>query len=122
MLIEILSPDFIHEDERGRLTQLVHEGYEQFNIIFSKKDVLRGDHFHKENKEAFYVISGKFRLDAEKDGVKESYTFSDGDMFLIPEYVIHSFYYEDDTWLASMYDKGVEKLDGTKDIFTRDEL
>lgn len=122
MLIEILSPDFIHEDERGRLTQLVHEGYEQFNIIFSKKDVLRGDHFHKENKEAFYVISGKFRLDAEKDGTRESYTFSDGDMFLIPEYVIHSFYYEEDTWLASMYDKGVEKLDGTKDIFTRDEL
>lgn len=122
MLIEILSPDFIHEDERGRLTQLVHEGYEQFNIIFSKKDVLRGDHFHKENKETFYVISGKFRLDAEKDGERESYTFSEGDMFLIPEYVMHSFYYEEDTWLASMYDKGVEKLDGTKDIFTRDEL
>lgn len=121
MLIEILKPDFIHEDERGRLTQLVHEGYSQFNIVSSKKGVLRGDHFHKENREAFYVISGRFRLEAEKDGVKESYTFTQGDMFVIPDHVIHSFYYEEDTVLAIMYDKGVEKDDGTKDIFKREE-
>ena len=50
MLIEILKPDFVFEDERGKLTQLVHDGYRQMNIIFSKKDVLRGNHYHKENR------------------------------------------------------------------------
>lgn len=118
MLIEILSPDFKFSDERGCLTQLVHQGYNQFNIIFSKKDVVRGNHYHKENREVFFVITGSFKVIAEKDGQKEEYTFKASDMFLIPPYVMHSFYYIEDTWLASMYDIGVEHSDGSKDIYT----
>ena len=118
MLIKIVEPDFIHKDDRGSLTQLVHEGFRQYNIIFSHKDVLRGNHYHKENTEGFYVITGGFRLDCEKDGIRESYDFHAGDMFIIPPYVTHSFYYTEDTWLASMYDLGVEKPDGGKDIFS----
>ena len=30
----------------------------------------------------------------------------------------HSFYYLEDTWIASMYDIGVEHPDGSKDIWT----
>lgn len=116
-MIEILKPNFEFEDERGKLIQLVREGFSQFNIIFSKASVLRGNHYHKENKEAFYVISGEFDLTAEKDGVFETFTFGQGDMFLIPPYVNHSFSYRADTLLASMYSLGVERPDGTKDIF-----
>lgn len=118
MLIEILKPDFVFKDERGELTQLVHEGFNQYNIIFSKKDVLRGNHYHKENREAFYIITGKIRLNVSKDGVEEEYIFGAGDMFLMPQFVNHSFYYIEDTWLASMYDIGVERPDGTKDMYT----
>lgn len=118
MLIEILKPNFVFEDARGSLTQLVREGFNQYNIIFSHKGVLRGDHYHKENREAFYVITGELKLSVSRDGVKEDYTFGPGDMFLLPPYVMHSFYYTEDTWLASMYDLGVERPDGTKDIFT----
>ncbi len=121
MLIEILEPDFVFDDERGTLTQLVHDGYKQYNIIFSKKGAVRGDHYHKINNEAFYVIKGRFRFDARKEGIKETYTFSGGDMFRVPAYVIHSFYYEEDTLIASMYDVGVEMKDGTKDIYTEEK-
>ncbi|MBQ9385092.1 MAG: cupin domain-containing protein [Ruminiclostridium sp.] len=117
MLIKIVEPDFIHEDERGRLTQLVHDGYKQYNIVFSKKGVLRGNHYHRENEEAFFVITGGFRLTAEKDGITEEYDFAEGDMFVIPHNVTHSFYYTEDTYLASMYTLGVEKENGEKDIF-----
>ena len=117
-MIEILKPDFKFQDERGWLMQLVHGGYKQFNIIFSREGVLRGDHYHKENKEAFFVISGSFELTVKTADVEEKHTFSKGDMFLIPPYVIHSFYYLEDTLIASMYDSGVEKPDGTKDIYT----
>ena len=48
MLIQLMQPDFIFDDERGSLRQLVHEGYSQFNIVFSKKGVFRGDHYHRE--------------------------------------------------------------------------
>lgn len=116
-MIEILKPNFEFEDERGRLTQLVREGFSQFNIIFSRAGVLRGNHFHRLNREAFFVISGKFELTTQKNEVKKSYFFSDGDMFLIPPLVIHSFFYQTDTVLASMYDIGVELPNGEKDIF-----
>ena len=117
-MIEILTPNFEYEDDRGKLVQLVREGFSQFNIIFSKAGVSRGNHYHKENQEAFYVISGQLALTAEKEGQVERYTFTKGDMFLVPPFVKHSFFYETDTLLASMYSNGVECSDGTKDIFT----
>lgn len=117
-MIQILKPNFEFEDERGTLTQLVREGFSQFNIIFSKAGVSRGNHYHKENQEAFYVILGRLVLTAKKEGKTERYTFSQGDMFLVPPFVKHSFFYETDTLLASMYSNGVERPDGTKDIFT----
>lgn len=117
-MIEIVKPDFKYQDERGSLTQLVHEGFRQFNIIFSKKGVLRGDHYHKQNREAFFVISGSFELTVKTRYKQEMYRFKMGDMFLVPPYVLHSFYYLEDTLIASMYDIGVEYPDGSKDIWT----
>lgn len=118
MLIQIMKPDFELEDERGSLRQLVHEGFSQFNIIYSKKNVQRGDHYHKENKEVFYVITGAFALHVSKNGAEETYYFRQGDMFLVPPYVRHSFYYTEDCLIAGMYDIGVENQDGSKDIYT----
>lgn len=117
-MIERLEPDFTFQDKRGALYQLVHEGFRQFNLIFSGAGVLRGDHYHKENTEAFFVVSGSFELTVRRDGTEETYMFQKGDMFLVPPYVTHSFRYLEDTWVASMYDQGVERADGTKDIYT----
>lgn len=117
MLVEILKPDFQFQDERGSLVQLVREGYKQFNIIFSKAGVIRGNHYHKINCEAFYVIEGSLELTLTKDGNTEKHLFKAGDMFRIRPGISHSFYYETDTWLASMYDKGVELTSGGKDIY-----
>lgn len=39
-------------------------------------------------------------------------------MFLINEYVYHTFEYVEDTWLVSMYSSGVELDEDTKDIWT----
>ncbi len=118
MLITILEPNFKHLDERGTLVQLVREGYKQFNVVESKAMSVRGGHYHKENNEVFYVISGGFEFTAVKGEVKEIYTFKAGDMFLVPPFVVHGFDYTQDTLLVGMYDKGVEHTDGTKDIYT----
>ena len=37
-------------------------------------------------------------------------------MFLVEEYVRHTFEYLEDTYLVGLYTSGVEKPDGTKDI------
>jgi len=116
MLIQILNTDFHFEDERGTLTQLVHDGYKQVNVISSRKGVQRGGHYHRFNHEAFYVLKGQVELTARKNGKSESCVFSQGDFFGVGPDVSHEFLFMEDTVLVSMYDQGVELPDGTKDI------
>lgn len=115
-MIKIIKPDFVFKDERGTLTQLVHEGYSQINVVTSKAGVERGNHYHALNKEGFYVVEGAFLLEASLNGTKEAYEFKKGDMFIIEPNVMHRFVYYEDTLLVAFYDKGVELPDGTKDI------
>ena len=61
-LIEFLAPDFVFENEAGCLKQLVHDGWKQVNVITSVRGSVRGGHYHKFNREAFYVVSGAFKL------------------------------------------------------------
>lgn len=117
-LVNILEPNFVHTDERGNLTQLVRDGYKQVNVILCKKGTFRGGHYHRLNTEAFYVISGKFKLTLEYSGSVEEYIFKENDFFSIPENVKHSFDYHEDTILVSMYDRGVELDNGEKDIIS----
>lgn len=116
MLIEIIRPNFIHEDNRGTMTQLVQEGFKQVNIITSKANSFRGGHYHQLNREAFYVVSGKIKLILRKDAMTETLFFSAGDMFIIAPFISHDFFYILDTVVVSMYDRGVELENGEKDI------
>ncbi|MBQ6534069.1 MAG: cupin domain-containing protein [Opitutales bacterium] len=118
MLIEFIKPDFEFSDARGSLAQLVHGGWNQVNYITSVAGAFRGDHYHAENREAFFVISGAFdlRLKRNKTGEEERYKIKAGDFFAINPGITHSFDYTADTSLISFYDKGVELPNGEKDI------
>ena len=120
MLIEFIKPDFEFEDARGSLKQLVHKDWKQVNYITSVSGAFRGNHYHKENTEAFFVISGRFKLIATTlDGSqKEEYEMKGGDFFVVKPNINHSFDYLEPTQLISFYDKGVEKSDGSKDIWS----
>ena len=61
-MLKRITTDFRFEDSRGTIVQLIHEGYSQINVITSKKGVFRGGHYHKDNNEAFYIISGKLEV------------------------------------------------------------
>ncbi len=117
MLYIDLKPDFEHVDERGGLIQLVHDGYHQINYITSVGSAVRGGHFHKINKELYYIIKGSVAVELEKDNVIENYEFKKGDMFCIPPFVKHTFKYLEDSALITMYDKGVELGGGRMDIY-----
>ena len=113
-MLKIIETDFHFEDERGTIDQLIHDGYKQINVITSKKGVVRGNHYHKLNNEAFYIVSGELKLTVGNDVFK----FKTGDFFGIEPYDMHSFEYLKDTILVSMYSIGVELPDGTKDMYT----
>lgn len=118
MLITYLKPDFVFENDAGSLKQLVHDGWKQINVITSRAGSVRGGHYHKYNREGFYVVEGRFLLTVWKGDEKETYEMKKGDMFLILPYVFHTFEYREETLLVSMYSDGVELSDTEKDIWT----
>lgn len=118
MLYHKLSADFVHSDERGCLTQLIHEGFSQFNVLETRRGVRRGGHYHKVSKEAFFVVFGSVQVSLKQGDKEEEALFQKGDFFLISPGVIHSMYFPEDCILAAMYDVPVEREDGTKDIYT----
>ncbi len=116
-IIKTRKIEFRFEDERGELVQLISKGFNQVNVLKSNKGFLRGEHYHKVNEEAFYILSGSVVVEAEKDGKTEKREFKKGDFFVIPRLVKHSFYYPEDNVCIQLYDKGVILENGEKDIY-----
>ena len=100
-MIKILKPDFVFEDERGSLVQLVRDGYKQINVVTSKAGVERGRHYHALNREGFYVVEGAFTVEAKLGEKTEFFNFKKGDMFIIEPNVIHTFEYVEDSVLVT---------------------
>ena len=119
-LYTMLPVDCKYSDIRGQLTQLVHEGYQQVNILESKAGAVRDRHYHKISSEAFFVISGSVIVTFEQDEKREMEKFVKNDFFLIKPYIKHSMSFCEDCILIALYNVPIEKGDGIKDIFASD--
>lgn len=117
-MIQFVEPNFVNEGSRGKLVQLVRDGYKQVNVIESVAGSVRGGHYHKFNAECFYVVSGALTLKLSRDEEREQHDFEEGAMFMVPPYVRHTFEYLKDTVLVSLYSDGVEISQTQKDIWT----
>jgi dTDP-4-dehydrorhamnose 3,5-epimerase-like enzyme len=115
-LITFVKPEFKHADDRGCLVQLVSKGWKQVNVINSVKGCIRGGHYHKNNKELFYVASGAFRLVLDRGKEHEEYRMDKGKMFIVPPNVSHTFEYLEDTVIVACYNRGVIQPRG-QDIY-----
>lgn len=122
MLMERINVDFEHKDKRGTLTQLVHKGYSQINVVTSKSGVFRGGHYHELNTEAYYIVVGSCKVTARKGNEQETEIFKAGDFFRIGPYIIHDFDYLEDSILVTMYSLGVELGGGRMDSYVQEEL
>lgn len=113
-LIEFINPDFEFSDDRGSLTQLFREGWSQVNYITSVSGAFRGGHFHKNNIEMFYIISGDINLTLKDLASEqtEEILIKSGDMFKIKPNILHSFQFLTSCQLISAYDLGVESSEG----------
>ena len=116
-LYERLTVDFEHADDRGKLVQLIHDGYKQVNVLRTNKGVIRGGHYHKICREAFFIISGSVEVSFKNRDQLECVTFQADDFFRIDPYVVHSMFFPEDCVMVQMYDVPVEQQDGTKDIY-----
>ena len=120
-LYEKLTVDFEHADDRGKLVQLIHDGYKQVNVLRTDKGVTRGGHYHKICREAFFVISGSVEVELKKQGQSERVTFRASDFFRIGPYVVHSMFFPEDCIMVQMYDVPVEQGNGQIDIYAEQD-
>ena len=121
-LYRIREVDFQHKDVRGCLTQLIHSGYAQVNVLESKKGATRGTHFHREATEAFYLIVGSVETVLVGKDSSERVVFQKGDFFEIPPNVLHNMMFLEESLMVQMYSIPVEREDGTKDFFVEEEF
>lgn len=119
-LYQKLAADFMFADSRGSLTQLIHEGYQQVNLLESRKGSVRGGHYHKDSSEAFFVVNGSVDVTLKKGSSQEIVKFKRNDFFLIEPGTTHAMSFCEDCTLIALYDVPIEKSDGTKDIYSEE--
>ena len=103
-----IKPAF--EDERGAIFDLVdNENISHIGLITSKKNSVRGKHYHKKAKQITYVLSGKIMLTAKDVRQKKSnyktIIMEAGDIITIQPMVIHSIKALEDTIFLVFTDK-----------------
>lgn len=109
-MIQKLDVDFSHSDERGSICQILSVPNAQVNYLFTKAGAKRGNHYHKINREYFYVVSGRVRITGRNvldSGRTESHEFEQGELFVIEPYCSHELEFKEDTQMIAVYDRGV---------------
>lgn len=93
-LNNLVLPYFNFSDGRGEIEGIFQgKNWQEINIIRSIKGCIRGNHYHRETLEAFYVIEGKIKVTLVDIKTKEKncYNLSAGDIFTIPLMTNHTF-------------------------------
>jgi len=100
MDIKTMKPAF--EDERGSIWDfLTDENIHHVGLLISKKDAIRGKHFHKEQEQYTLVLSGKIKVTAKNlkdvNSQLEVRELKKMDMVFFPPYMYHSIEAIEDT-------------------------
>ena len=101
--MEFLEKYLIHEDARGIFNGIVNRyTWAEINHITTKKNVIRGNHYHQHTKELFYILSGRIRVMVHhiETGEKHEFIAEPNMCFVIDPYEVHTFEtLEDSVWL-----------------------
>ena len=91
---DVQEPLEIHKDERGKIADIFYnENIQHVAIIQSKKDVLRGDHYHKNTIQHMLIIKGSLEYWHKPFGSKEPSKceiLKVGDIISTPAMEIHA--------------------------------
>ena len=100
MEIKKLSPAFV--DERGSIWDfLTDDTIHHCGYLISKKNSIRGKHFHKEQKQYTLVLKGKMKIGikdlTKSDTQLDFFELNEYEMILIPPFHYHSLEALEDT-------------------------
>lgn len=114
-----LESYFSFEDERGGILGVTQgQPWKEVNFIDSKKNTVRGMHYHKKTRECFFIIKGEILVTIEdiRSGKKNEFTASEKDIFIVDPFEMHTFKMQEDSKWINMLSEPLE--DGeAKDIY-----
>ena len=87
-------------DARGAIQPLVEGGIHSIQVITSKRDTVRANHYHKEDSHYMYVVSGAFQYywrAAGDTAAPRSVRVPAGQMVRTPPLVEHAVHFLEDT-------------------------
>ncbi len=105
------------EEERGGFVQVAYREEMRHLAVFEiRKGFSRGNHYHKEKKEIFYVFRGKIKaLFLDMDSLqKEERVLEKGDKIRVSPYCGHLFYGLEDTMVIEYSPQVYDKDDSYK--------
>jgi dTDP-4-dehydrorhamnose 3,5-epimerase-like enzyme len=117
-MIRVIESYFEHADPRGCIKGIINEGdWKEMNFITSDPDIVRGNHYHKEASELFFILKGEVRVRTQRvDGGKlagepSERIVREGDIFIVDPMTNHTFYVlKDSAWINAL----TKKMDNDK--------
>lgn len=92
-----LSPTLV--DERGEITNVLNRPIRHVAVITSRKGSIRGNHWHPEDEQYMYLISGRYRS-VTKDldtGEATEQIVESGSLVYCPPRVVHAYEFLEDS-------------------------
>lgn len=102
--IKKVQPEF--SDERGAIANVLEEPINHVAIITSKKGAVRANHYHPEQVQYVYLISGKYEShskDLKDENAKvEKAIVEAGDLVITPPMIAHAMNFLEDSVFLNM--------------------
>ena len=94
MLETVTKPEIAFSDNRGNITNILDESITHVAIITSAPRSVRGNHYHPEDIQYCYLISGKFESYAKDmndlNSTIEKQIVGPGNLIMTPPMVAHA--------------------------------
>lgn len=106
-----LSPYIASVDERGGFWGITQDQWAEVNLIETKAHHVRGNHYHKETRELFFIVSGEIDvvIDDLRSGKHAEISVHKGDVFIIEPYELHTFRTKTDAQWINMLSKPLDQ-------------
>lgn len=112
----LIKSYFNFNDNRGKFVGIFQDyRWKEINYVESANSSVRGNHYHKQTVEGFFIIEGKIRicLIDFKNNSKRIFIAKKGDIVIVKPYTLHTFeIIEDSKWINMLS----RPLKGSKDF------
>lgn len=111
--LTVVTLEPAYEDDRGAIYDLLDgETIRHVGLLTSAAESIRGNHYHREQKQWMYIVEGEINLllqdrrgEAGADAPVERVRMANGDMIYIPPEVVHTIEARADTTFLDFNDR-----------------